>query len=112
VPISRAIAASSASPGLVEPISIGDRRYMDGGVTGVNVDGAAEYDIVVVITTTVSASRRQEVARFRAEHQARVVHIEPSSEFAPVLNDLPASARAGVQHAGLIVDDVRSVWNG
>jgi predicted acylesterase/phospholipase RssA len=56
VPISQAIAASSAIPGFFEPYSIGERDYVDGGVgyTG-HADLAVERgaDVVVVINPLV-----------------------------------------------------------
>ncbi len=56
VPISQAIAASSAIPGFFEPYSIGERDYVDGGVgyTG-HADLAVERgaDVVVVVNPLV-----------------------------------------------------------
>lgn len=56
IPISQAIAASSAIPGFFEPYTIGDRDYVDGGVgyTG-HADLAVERgaDVVVVINPLV-----------------------------------------------------------
>src|SRR4030095_3519532 len=50
VPISHAVAASSAIPGFFDPYSIGGRDYVDGGVgfTG-HADLAAESGAAVVI---------------------------------------------------------------
>ncbi|PUB21593.1 NTE family protein [Promicromonospora sp. AC04] len=46
-----AVAASCAVPGLWPPVTIGDRRYIDGGMRSVaNVDLAAGADFVLVIT--------------------------------------------------------------
>ncbi|MFJ3406253.1 patatin-like phospholipase family protein [Promicromonospora sp. NPDC090134] len=46
-----AIAASCAVPGVWPPVTIGDRRYVDGGIRSVaNVDLAAGADHVLVIT--------------------------------------------------------------
>jgi NTE family protein len=45
-----AVAASSAVPGVWPPVTIGDRRYVDGGVRSVaNADLAAGCDVVVVL---------------------------------------------------------------
>ncbi|WP_205874392.1 patatin-like phospholipase family protein [Mycobacterium camsae] len=45
-----AVAASCAVPGAWPPVTIGDRRYMDGGVrSSVNVDVAADCDAAVVL---------------------------------------------------------------
>ena len=51
VPLLRAIAASCAVPGIFPPITIGGRRYMDGGVRSLtNADLAVGCDEVVVLS--------------------------------------------------------------
>jgi NTE family protein len=50
VPLVDAVAASCAVPGAWPPVTIGDRRYMDGGVgSSVNTAAAADCDAVVVL---------------------------------------------------------------
>jgi NTE family protein len=50
VPLDRALAASCSVPGTFPPVTIGGRRYMDGGVRSVaNVDLAAGHDRVLVL---------------------------------------------------------------
>jgi len=49
VPIERTLAAATAKPGQVAPITIGDRRYTDGTVNGTNVDAAAGYGTIVAL---------------------------------------------------------------
>ena len=45
-----AVAASCAVPGVWPPVTIGDRRYMDGGVgSSVNMALADDCDVVVVL---------------------------------------------------------------
>jgi len=61
VPIERAIAASQALSGSYVPITIGDGRYMDGVVRGVNVEPAAGYDAVVFIDPSVRPSSGQDI---------------------------------------------------
>jgi predicted acylesterase/phospholipase RssA len=56
VPISHAIAASSAIPGFFEPYTIGERDYVDGGVgfTGhADLGAEAGADVVVVVNPLV-----------------------------------------------------------
>ncbi|MBO1755547.1 patatin-like phospholipase family protein [Allobranchiibius sp. CTAmp26] len=49
-----AVAASCAVPGVWPPVSIGERRYMDGGMrSGTNVDLAAGCDRILVVTPTL-----------------------------------------------------------
>ena len=51
VPLERAVASSAALPGVWPPITIGDDRYMDGGVRSMlNSDLAAGYASVVVFS--------------------------------------------------------------
>jgi NTE family protein len=51
VPLERAVAASSALPNVWPPITIGQDRYMDGGVRSMlNADLAAGYGRVVVVS--------------------------------------------------------------
>ncbi|MCJ1460220.1 hypothetical protein MMC28_010599 [Mycoblastus sanguinarius] len=51
VPLERAVASSGALPGVFPPITIGDDRYMDGGVRSMlNSDLAAGYASVVVVS--------------------------------------------------------------
>jgi NTE family protein len=50
VPLVDAVAASCAVPGAWPPVTIGDRRFMDGGVgSGVNMAAASDCDTVVVL---------------------------------------------------------------
>src|SRR5262249_12340909 len=50
VPLASAVAASCAVPGVYPPVTIGGRRFMDGGVrSGTNADLAAGATTVVVI---------------------------------------------------------------
>jgi NTE family protein len=51
VPLERAVASSAALPGMWPPITIGDDRYMDGGVRSMlNADLASGYANVVVLS--------------------------------------------------------------
>jgi NTE family protein len=50
-PLDRAVASSCAVPGIFPPITIGGRRYMDGGVISPSNAGlAAGHDVVVVLS--------------------------------------------------------------
>ncbi|MDA0183617.1 patatin-like phospholipase family protein [Solirubrobacter phytolaccae] len=49
VPLARAVAASRAIPGLLPPVTIGDRRFVDGALgSATNADLVDEYAIVIV----------------------------------------------------------------
>jgi NTE family protein len=51
VPLDRAVASSCAVPGLFAPITINEKRYMDGGMrSGTNADLAVGHDHVLVVS--------------------------------------------------------------
>jgi NTE family protein len=59
VPLVRAIASSCCVPGIFPPITIGGRRYIDGGMkSATNADLAAGYERVVVVSVTGGMERR------------------------------------------------------
>jgi NTE family protein len=56
VPLSRAVAASCAGPGVFPPVEVNGRRYIDGGMRSpTNADRAAGYGRVLVITAMLDA---------------------------------------------------------
>ena len=56
VPLRLAVASSCAVPGLVPPVTINGRRYMDGGVgSTTNAEIASGYDRVLVVALTGGA---------------------------------------------------------
>jgi NTE family protein len=58
VPLERAVAASAALPGMWPPITIGDDRYMDGGVRSIlNADVASGCVSAVVVSCIDLVSR-------------------------------------------------------
>ena len=118
VPIEVAVAASCAQPGLQAPVSIGDRRYMDGGIGGTNIDGASGYRLVLAITAFPAGQRtREEIAVVQASG-AQVVHLAPDGAsqqaMGPDLSDIrrarPA-AEAGARQAADIASTLRTLWN-
>ncbi|MFB4311136.1 patatin-like phospholipase family protein [Actinomadura sp. GTD37] len=54
VPLSAAVAASSAAPGFAEPVTIGGRRYMDGAFGGGSNAGLAEGAGTVVLVEPIA----------------------------------------------------------
>jgi NTE family protein len=51
VPLDRAVASSCAVPGILPPITIDGRRYMDGGViSGTNAGLTEGHDVVVIVS--------------------------------------------------------------
>jgi NTE family protein len=101
-----AVAASCAVPGIWPPVTIGGRRYIDGGVrSATNADLAAGCDRVLIITPTLEdtpqpwGSLDEEIGQLRPA-AVHVVHADAGSMAAFGLNPLspatrPPSARAG-----------------
>jgi NTE family protein len=79
VGIETAAAASTAIPGLHAPITVGDRRYMDGGVATTGIDAALGYGTVVAITTGGGQLVRQQVELVRSGG-SRIVNVSPDAE--------------------------------
>ena len=99
-----AVAASCAVPGVWPPVTIGDRRYVDGGVRSVaNADLAEGCDVVVVLAPLggpAARSMEPEVDALR-RGGARVVVISADDEAITAMgvNPLdPAYRRPALEH--------------
>lgn len=121
VPLLHAVAASCAVPGVYPPVTIGDRRYVDGGMrSAANADLAEGCDRLVVLApiprgvgpmASVDAQVSGLVAR------VAVVSPDQASRTAIGRNVLdPAarapSARAGRAQAASVAARIAEVWNG
>ncbi len=99
-----AVGASCAVPGVWPPVTIGDRRYIDGGVRSpVNADLAAGYDQVVILApVTASFSSATSTGRQIAGLGAQVVLIRPdrAARRAFGRNVLDPARRAPAARAG------------
>ncbi|MFC3502938.1 patatin-like phospholipase family protein [Micromonospora krabiensis] len=117
-----AVGASCAVPGVWPPVTIGDRRYVDGGMRSpVNADLAAGARAVVVLAPTAAAfgpmpRLAAQVAALRAEG-ARVAVVAPDAAAREaigrnVLNPArrAAAARAGRDQAATVAGDIAAVW--
>lgn len=116
-----AVAASCAVPGVYPPITIGARRFVDGGMrSAANVDLAAGFERVVVVAPILrGVGPMTGVQAQVAGLTGRVVVVSPdaASRAAIGRNVLdPAarepSARAGWAQAAAEADRVRDVWTG
>ncbi|GAA1640404.1 patatin-like phospholipase family protein [Actinoplanes couchii] len=115
----QAVAASCAVPGLMPPVTIGGRRYMDGGVRlGAAADLAEGADRLVVIAPLAMLDRKRIRDEMAASGAGRSLLIEPDAAaleaFGPDLMDArrrPAAVRAGLRQAGVLADDVREIWS-
>ncbi|MEU7955385.1 patatin-like phospholipase family protein [Micromonospora chalcea] len=122
VPLVDAVGASCAVPGVWPPVTIGDRRFVDGGVRSpVNADLAAGCERVVVLAPTRAAvgpmpRLSAQVTALRAAG-ARVAVVSPDRAARTAIgrNVLDparraASARAGFAQADTVADEVAGVW--
>lgn len=116
-----AVGASCAVPGVWPPVTIGDRRYVDGGVrSAVNADLAAGAEAVVVLAPVSSAfgpmpRLSAQVAALRQHARVTVVAPDAAARRAIGRNVLdPArradAARAGRAQAAAMADEVVAVW--
>ncbi len=123
VTLADAVGASCAVPIVWPPITIGGRRYMDGGVRSIaNADLAVGCDRVVVLAPATFAFRKsmrvsEQLAKLGPGVRSIVVSPDPEALKAigrRVLDPArrAASARAGRRQAGAVADSVRSVWLG
>jgi NTE family protein len=116
-----AVAASCAVPLVWPPITIGGRRYIDGGVrSATNADLAVGCDrIVVIAPITVSLRRngsiKNQLASLGAGVRSIVVSPDAQARKAIGRNVLDpahraASARAGRMQAADLAADVAAIW--
>jgi len=97
-----AVAASCAVPGVWPPVTIGDRRYIDGGVHSIaNADLASGYETVLVLAPMIDPELEGQLDEVRAT--GRTVVVSPDDEALAVfgLNPLDPSVRGPAARAGL-----------
>lgn len=101
-----AVAASCAVPGAWPPVTIGDRRFMDGGVaSSVNISAARDCDTVVVLVpagefapSPFSAGVAGEIADFHGAALAVYADDDALAAFGP--NPLDPACRIPSANAG------------
>ncbi|MCW2638670.1 MAG: Patatin [Dactylosporangium sp.] len=115
-----AVGASCAVPGVWPPVTIGGRRYIDGGVrSAANVDLANGCERVVVLApTTAGAGPIPSVATQVAQLSAKVTVVSPDKRAKQAIgrNLLdPArrapAARAGREQAATVASAIAEVWS-
>jgi NTE family protein len=117
-----AVGASCAVPGVWPPVTIGGRRFIDGGIRSpANADLAAGYSQVVIVAPigrgmSAASGVRRQAARLTSAG-ARVVVVEPDAAARKVIGrDVldPArrapAARAGFAQAAPAAARVSAVW--
>lgn len=121
VPLVDAVAASCAVPGVWPPVTIGGRRYIDGGMRSpANVDLARDADRVVVIAPFLTSFRRShgvaaQVAALPSATRVAIVAPDADAKAAIGRNVLDPARRAGAAQAGLaqaatVMERVGRVW--
>ncbi len=122
-PLLDAVAASCAVPAVYPPITIGGRRFMDGGMrSATNADLAAGYDPVLVVApmagiagSPLGPTLDDELATLRRDGQAHLVLADDAAVQAFGTNPLDPAvrepcARAGRAQAGRVAEEVRAAW--
>jgi len=122
VPLVHAVAASCAVPGVWPPVTIGNSRYIDGGMRSpVNADLAHGHGRVVVLAPSARGigpltAVEPQVGELRAAG-ARVVLVTPDAAaltaIGPNVLDpahRAAAARAGRAQAAAVAAEVAAVW--
>jgi NTE family protein len=117
-----AVGASCAVPGVWPPVTIGERRFMDGGMrTIANADLAHGYERVVIIAPVAAgigfmASPRRQAAALTAAG-ARVALVRPDRAAVRAMgrkvldvSRRAAAARAGRAQAAAEAPAVQAVW--
>jgi NTE family protein len=117
-----AVGASCAVPGVWPPVTIGDTRYIDGGMrSSTNADLAEGSERVIVIAPVTfgggPVGRLADEVRLLGR-TAKVVTVTPDKPARAAIgrNVLDpafraASARAGREQAARVVDEVMRTWN-
>ncbi|MFC3382366.1 patatin-like phospholipase family protein [Couchioplanes azureus] len=116
-----AVAASCAVPLVWPPMTVGGRRYVDGGVrSAANVDLARDHDRVVVVAPIPAAVRRvdrpaEQARRLGPGVRTAVVSPDAAARTAIGRNALDPSRRAPAAEAGraqaaAVAERVRKAW--
>ncbi|MFI5936498.1 patatin-like phospholipase family protein [Actinoplanes sp. NPDC051494] len=113
-----AVAASCAVPLVWPPMTVGGRRYVDGGVRSVaNVDLAVGYDRVVVVVPSTASVKRSGKPAVQARAFTNSVVVSPTDAALTAIgrNPLNPDRRAPAAEAGRVqaageAERVRAVW--
>jgi NTE family protein len=117
-----AVAASCAVPGVWPPVTIGERRYIDGGVRSTsNVHLAAGFDDVLVLTPMdprLVPDHADELVAIEAGGR-RVSVVQADTEALAAMGDNPLdplmrgpAVEAGLRQGRIVADDLRPTWMG
>lgn len=124
IPLTDAVTASCAIPGLWPPATLGGRRWIDGGIhSTANAHLAAGYDRIVVVAPSAQGNKvvlspaRQGADLAAAGARVEVITPDAASRKAIGRNALDpshraAAARAGRAQAASHAEAVAAVWTG
>jgi NTE family protein len=119
VQLERAVAASCAVPAVYPPVTIGGRRYMDGGLrSATNADLAAGASAVIVLDAIGHLTPRQPLQdELAALGAASTLVITPDDPAAAVMGtnllDVAIAApalQAGLKQAASCAEPARAIW--
>jgi NTE family protein len=120
VPLERAVASSCALPGVWPPVTIGNARYMDGGIRSMlNADLALGYASVIVVSCfALNESLHSEIDTLR-KSTAQVDVITPSEEFLKLTRGgtrmldtslIPDAFQMGLRQAAQEASAISPLW--
>ncbi|GAA1223204.1 patatin-like phospholipase family protein [Kitasatospora nipponensis] len=116
VPLVDAVAASCAVPAIWPAVTVGDRRYIDGGVrSSNNADLAAGHDRVLVIAPMTDPALAEEIALLAEESRVELISPDEEATAAFGADPLSPATRTPSAHAGLaqgrrLAGIVRDLW--
>jgi NTE family protein len=120
VPLVDAVAASCAVPGMWPPVTIGERKYVDGGVhSGTNVDLATGADVVVVLQSGDTRPDDTGAAdALPADARGRCLVLRPDDAYFAARGEdpldpavRPGCVRAGQEQAARVAAQVAARWS-
>jgi NTE family protein len=114
-----AVCASCAVPGVWPPVTVGERRLIDGGVrSAANADLAASCDEVVILAPLAGPGTQvtSQAEQLRSHAKVAVLSPDRAARHAIGRNVLdPAhrapAARAGHTQAATVLAEIRTVWS-
>jgi len=118
VPIERAVAASAAVPGEIAPVTVGDRRYMDGYVGGLNIDGAVRAKRILVLAPYGRPEWNQREVEAARSRGSQVLLITPDADARTLLGPRGtgeftkrgAIADDAIRQAATVAATVKAFW--
>lgn len=111
-----AVAASCAVPGLWAPVTIGESRYVDGGVRSTtNADLAEGYDRTLVLAPYAPPSLEGELELLRKTSRVELITPDQSTRHALGTNNMNPGTRvpwaeAGITQGRRLATAVSALW--